>query len=170
MEASGQAPKPHLGHGLHGRDDAPWDGLSDPQRGRRVHPTGAGSSGRQIIGTHDVLAELEGMVAANGKPKIVRCDNGREFIATTLRSWLAERGIAVAYIEKGQPQQNCFVEQYNGTMRNEVLANEDFDTVLEARIILQKWALEEYNTRRPHRGHGMLTPRQFADRWKVGRR
>lgn len=55
-------------------------------------------------------------------------------------------------------------------MRNEVLANEDFDTVLEARIILQKWALDEYNTRRPHRGHGMLTPRQFADRWKVGRR
>jgi transposase InsO family protein len=122
------------------------------------------------IGTHDVMAELEAMVAANGKPKIVRCDNGREFIATTLRSWLADRGIAVAYIEKGQPQQNCFVERYNGTMRNEVLANEDFDTVLEARIILQKWALDEYNTRRPHRGHGMLTPRQFADRWKVGSR
>ena len=122
------------------------------------------------IGTHDVMEELEAMVAANGKPKIVRCDNGREFIVTTLRSWLAERGIAVAYIEKGQPQQNYFVERYNGTMRNEVLANEDFDTVLEARIILQKWALEEYNTRRPHRGHGMLTPRRFADRWKVGRR
>ncbi len=122
------------------------------------------------IGTHDVMEELEAIVAANGKPKIVRCDNGRKFIATTLRSWLAERGIAVAYIEKGQPQQNCFVERYNGTMRDEVLANEDFDTVLEARIILQKWALEEYNTRRPHRGHGMLTPRQFAERWKVGRR
>jgi transposase InsO family protein len=74
------------------------------------------------------------------------------------------------YIEKGQPQQNCFVERFNGSMRNEVLANEDFDTVLEARIIVQQWALEEYNTRRPHRGHGMLTPRQFAERWKVGRR
>ena len=55
-------------------------------------------------------------------------------------------------------------------MRDEVLANEDFDTVLEARIIVRQWALEEYNTRRPHRGHGMLTPRQFAERWKVGRR
>ncbi len=55
-------------------------------------------------------------------------------------------------------------------MRNEVLANEDFDTVLEARIVVRQRAFEEYNTRRPHRAHAMLTPRQFADRWKVGRK
>ena len=122
------------------------------------------------IGTRDVIEELEKVVEVNGKPKIVRCDNGREFIAATLKNWLAERDIAVAYIEKGQPQQNCFVERYNGTMRDEVLTNEDFDTVLEARVILQQWALVDYNTRRPHRGHGMLTPRQFADGWKAGRR
>ena len=122
------------------------------------------------IGTHAVIEELQAIFAAKGKPKIIRCDNGREFIATTLKTWLAERGVAIAYIEKGQPQQNCFVERYNGTMRDEKLTNEDFDSVLEARIIVQEWAFEEYNTRRPHRGHGMLTPRQFAERWNVGRR
>ena len=88
----------------------------------------------------------------------------------TLKNGLAERGVTIAYIEKGQPQQNCFVERYHGSMRNEVLANEDFNTVLKARIIVKQWAFEEYNTRRPHRAHGMLTPRQFADGWKVGRR
>ena len=116
------------------------------------------------------MEELAPVFEANGKPKIIRSDNGREFIAATLKNWLAERGVAIAYIEKGQPQQNCFVERYHGSMRDEVLANEDFDTVLEARIIVQQWAFETYNTRRPHRSHGMLTPRQFAERWKVVRR
>ena len=122
------------------------------------------------IGTRAVIEELGPVFEASGKPKIIRSDNGREFIATTLKNWLADRGVAIAYIEKGQPQQNCFVERYHGSMRNEVLANEDFDTVLEARIIVRQWAFDEYNTRRPHRAHGMLTPRQFADGWKVGRR
>ena len=122
------------------------------------------------IGTNHVVAELQSLFERNGKPKIIRCDNGREFVAATLKTWLADHGVSTAYIEKGQPQQNCFVERYNGTMRDEVLSNEDFDTMLEARIILQQWAFEVYNTRRPHRGHGMLTPRQFADNWKAGRR
>ncbi len=122
------------------------------------------------IGTRAVIEELGPVFEANGKPKIIRSDNGREFIALTLKNWLAERGVAIAYIEKGQPQQNCFIERYHGTMRDDVLANEDFDTVLEARIIVRQWAFETYNTRRPHRSHGMLTPRQFAERWKVGRR
>ena len=122
------------------------------------------------IGTADVMTELEQLFLKYGKPKILRCDNGREFISSTLKSWLSGLGIAIAYIEKGQPQQNCFVERFNGTMRTEKLDGEDFDTVLEARIVLKEWAFEEYNILRPHRGHGMLTPRQFADRWKAGRR
>ena len=120
------------------------------------------------IGTHDVIAELQALIEKEGRPKIIRCDNGREFIATTLKSWLAEHGVATAYIEKGQPQQNCFVERYNGTMRDEVLTNEDFDTVLEARIILQKWAFEEYNTHRPHRAHGMLTTTTVREQLESG--
>ena len=77
------------------------------------------------IGTRAVMEELESLFQTNGKPKTIRSDNGREFIAATLKNWLAERGVAIAHIEKGQPQQNCFVERYNGPMRNEVLANED---------------------------------------------
>lgn len=121
------------------------------------------------LGTTEVIAELE-KAFANGRPKIIRVDNGREFIAATLKHWLTERDVSLIHIEKGQPQQNCYVERYNGTMRSEVLDVEDFDTVLEARVVLREWAFESYNTKRPHRGHGMMTPRQFADHWKVGRR
>ncbi len=52
-------------------------------------------------------------------------------------------------------------------MRDEVLRGEEFRSVLEARVVLTAW-LEEYNERRPHRGLGTLTPRQFAARWKEG--
>ena len=72
-----------------------------------------------------------------------------------------------AFIEKGSPQQNPYVERFNGTMPDEVLRGEDFDSVLEARVVLNAW-VEEYNAHRPHRGLGMLTPRQFAARWKAG--
>lgn len=122
------------------------------------------------IGTAEVIAELEEAFAKYGKPKIIRVDNGREFIAASLKDWLTARGVILVHIEKGQPQQNCFVERYNGTMRSEVLDVEDFDTVLEARVVLREWAFVTYNTQRPHRGHAMMTPRQFADHWKVGRR
>lgn len=99
---------------------------------------------------------------------MIRCDNGREFISATVLFWLTGLGIEQAFIEKGQPQQNYFVERFNGTMRTEVLDVEDFETVIEARVVLKQWSLEQYNNRRPHRGHGMLTPRQFTDNWKAG--
>jgi putative transposase len=119
------------------------------------------------IGARDVIAELEDLFARHGKPRILRSDNGREFIAATLIEYLAEQGVQPAFIERGSPQQNPYVERFNGTMRDEVLRGEEFVSVLEARVVLAAW-LEEYNDRRPHRGLGMLTPRQFAARWKEG--
>jgi putative transposase len=119
------------------------------------------------IGARDVIAELERLFEAHGKPRVLRSDNGREFIAASLQEWLAEQGVQAAFIERGSPQQNPFVERFNGTMRDEVLRGEEFETVLEARVVLSAW-LDEYNARRPHRGLGMLTPRQFAAQWNEG--
>jgi putative transposase len=82
------------------------------------------------IGTSDVMAELEELFLKYGKPKVTRCDNGREFVSASLISWLTGLGIEQAFIEKGQPRQNCLVERFNGTMRSEVLDVEDFDTVI----------------------------------------
>lgn len=122
------------------------------------------------IGTTAVLVELERLFQVHGKAKLIRCDNGKEFVSSVLKQRLAELGVAIVHIEKGQPQQNCYVERFNGTMRSEKIDLEDFDTVLEARVILREWAFVEYNEKRPHRGHGMMTPRQFAQRWSVVRR
>jgi len=61
---------------------------------------------------------------------------------------LAGLSIAVAHVERGQPQQNCFVERFNGTVPADKLDGEAFDTLLEPRIVLQEWAFEEYVDRR----------------------
>jgi len=83
--------------------------------------------------------------------------------------WLAEHRVKPAFIEKGNPQQNSYVERFNGTMHHEPLNGEESNSVLEVRVVITGW-MEEYNQRRPHRALGMLSPSQFAERLKVGRR
>jgi transposase InsO family protein len=45
------------------------------------------------------------------------------------------------------------------------LAIEQFDTLLEAQVLVADWR-NEYNTYRPHSALGMLTPADFADQWR----
>jgi len=83
--------------------------------------------------------------------------------------WLAEQGVTAVFIEKGSPQQNAFVERFNGTMRDELLNGEQFVNLLEAQVVVGSWRAE-YNQQRPHRGLGMLTPAAFAGTWTEGRK
>ena len=119
------------------------------------------------IGSADVREELESLFRRHGKPECLRSDNGREFIASSLTDWLRAQGVEPIFIERGSPQQNPYVERFNGTMRDEKLSGEEFLSVLEARVVLQAW-LEEYNSLRPHRGLGMRTPLQFARNCREG--
>jgi putative transposase len=50
-------------------------------------------------------------------------------------------------------------------MRDELLAIEQFDTILEAQVLVADWRTE-YNTYRPHSALGMLTLAEFADHWR----
>jgi transposase InsO family protein len=120
------------------------------------------------IGTRDVIASLETAFELHGKPAMLRSDNGREFIAATLATWLLEQDVRQVFVEKGSPQQNAFVERFNRTMRDEVLNGESFHSVLEARVVILRW-VDEYNTVRPHRGLDMQTPNAYFAGSKVGR-
>jgi putative transposase len=117
------------------------------------------------IGANDVIAELETLFQRHGEPAVLRSDNGREFIAATLADWLAGQSVQTAFIEKGSPQQNPFVERFNGAMRDELLNGEQFDSLLEARVLIARW-VEQYNSERPRRGLGMVTPLQYAADWR----
>ena len=119
------------------------------------------------IGATDVARELKRLIDLHGPPEILRSDNGREFTAETVELFLRDYGVRQAFIERGMPQQNAFVERFNGTMRDEVLNGELLNSVLEARVVIGRF-VEEYNTVRPHRGLGMKTPNAFYEAISVG--
>jgi putative transposase len=99
-------------------------------------------------------------------PEYVRCDNGPELTANALRDWCRFSGTGTSYIEPGSPWQNPWVESYGSRMRDELLAIEQFDTLLEAQILVADWR-DEYNDYRPHSALGMLTPTEYATRWRT---
>jgi transposase InsO family protein len=104
-----------------------------------------------------VLEELSDLFVERGVPEHIRSDNGSEFTAETLRTWLGNLGVKTLFIEPGSPWENGYIESFNGKLRNELLNAEIFDTVTEARILTERWR-KEYNTVRPHSAHGGRPP------------
>lgn len=113
------------------------------------------------------VAILDKVVGQRGTvPQFVRMDNGPELTANALRDWCRFSGTGTSYIDPGSPWQNPWVESYGSRMRDELLSIEQFDTLLEAQVLVADWQ-EEYNTYRPHSALGMLTPTEFAERWRT---
>ena len=113
------------------------------------------------------VAVLDRIVAERGHPpEFVRMDNGPELTANALRDWCRLGGSASSYIEPGSPWENAFVESFAGRFRDEVLAVEAFDSLLEARIVIEDWRTT-YNTTRPHSSLGWKTPAAFAATWRA---
>jgi putative transposase len=67
--------------------------------------------------TERVIRTLEQIIEWRGKPDALRCDNGPEYISTTLQAWAERRAIKLLYIQPGKPQQNAYIERYNRTVR-----------------------------------------------------
>jgi len=110
---------------------------------------------------HQVIETLGELVAAHGAPGYIRSDNGGEFIAEHLRSWLAEAGLATIHITPGHPWENGYIESFNGKLRDECLNEEIFWNVQHAQVVIEHWR-RHYNEERPHSSLGYLTPSEFA--------
>ncbi|NLO79760.1 MAG: transposase family protein [Xanthomonadaceae bacterium] len=50
-----------------------------------------------------VLLKLEALFAYFGAPAYLKRDNGPEFVAETVRKWLAQKGVQTHYIAPGSP-------------------------------------------------------------------
>lgn len=119
------------------------------------------------ITADDVLTVLDQLVAERGRPPaFVRFDNGPEFIAQIVVEWCASHGVDAIFIDPGSPWQNAWIESFNGRLRDELLNLWQFDSLLEARVIIQDWRID-YNTNRVHSAHDDLTPTEFADHWQL---
>jgi putative transposase len=105
----------------------------------------------------DVVYELSELFIERGVPDYLRSDNGSEFTAAFVGEWLHRVGVKTLFIEPGSPWENGYVESFNGKLRDELLNGEIFDTVMEARVITEKWR-KHYNTIRPHSSLGYRPP------------
>jgi len=92
-----------------------------------------------------------------GVPTYIRSDKGAEFAATKVRDWLARVGVRTLFIEPGSPWENGYVESCNGKLRDELLAREQFDTLLEAKVLIERWR-RHFNVVRPHSSLGYRVP------------
>ena len=105
----------------------------------------------------DVLERLSWLMSTRGVPAHIRSDNGPELTAKAVREWLRRVGVKTLYIEQGSPWENGYVESLNGKLRDELLDRERFDTLHEARVLIERWR-RHYNTERPHSALGYRPP------------
>jgi len=105
----------------------------------------------------DVLEQLAWLMAIRGVPEHIRSDNGAEFTAKVVRKWLKNVGVRTLFIEPGSPWENGYIESFNGKLRDELLARERFDTLKEAKVLIERWRVH-YNTVRPHSSLGYRPP------------
>jgi len=100
---------------------------------------------------------LEQLKEERGLPNQIRVDNGPELIAAEFYDWCNDHDIEVAYIQPGKPQQNGFVERFNGSFRREFLDVYLFETLSQVKEMAWVWMVD-YNDERPHESLDDLPP------------
>ena len=105
----------------------------------------------------DVIDVLSDLFILRGIPGHIRSDNGPEFVAKAVQKWIAAVGAKTAYIARGSPWENGFVESFNARLRDELLDGEIFYSLREAQIIIESWR-RHFNTVRPHASLGYRPP------------
>ncbi len=112
-----------------------------------------------------VVRILDRVVESRGLPQAITVDNGPEFRSKALDRWAYKNQVVLDFIRPGKPVDNCFVESFNSRFRIECLNSHYFDSISEARLLVEDWR-KRYNEFRPHRTLNGLTPKDFAEKFK----
>ena len=108
-----------------------------------------------------VKGVLERLADTRGLPESITVDNGPEFDGQVLDQWAYRNGVRLSFIRPGKPNENAYIESFNGKFRDECLNEHWFISLAHARNVIEAWRIE-YNTERPHSSLGNLTPEEFA--------
>lgn len=85
---------------------------------RRFQPRRPGIEVDFSLPSERVIRSLDRIIEWRGKPGVIRCDNGPEYISAVTLAWAAkDESTRIDFIQPGQPQQNAYVERYNRTVR-----------------------------------------------------
>jgi putative transposase len=110
-----------------------------------------------------VRAVLQRLAETRGLPASITVDHGPEFEGQVLDAWAYSSHVRLSFIRPGKPNENAYIESFNGKFRDECLNEHWFVTMAHARRVIETWRAE-YNTERPHSSLGDLTPQEYADR------
>jgi len=113
--------------------------------------------------TLKVIKVLDKLIFSRGIPKMIRVDNGPEFISNKLDAWCKDNKIQLVFIQPGKPMQNGFIERLNGSLRRELLNAYVFRTINEVRLQVDDWK-NDYNYFRPHESLNNKTPIEMIDK------
>ena len=113
------------------------------------------------IGGERLTRMMDEVCSRRGRPAVIRTDNGKEFTGKAMLNWAYRNGVSLRLIEPGKPNQNAYVESFNGRLRDECLNEHWFTSLPHARLEIERWR-REYNEERPKQGLGGLTPTQYA--------
>lgn len=115
----------------------------------------------RAIGGHVLTRTLDRLAVQRGLPQVIRTDNGKEFCGRIMLNWAHARGVKLFLIQPGKPNQNAYIESFNGRLRDECLNEHWFTSLPHAAVIIEAWR-REFNEERPKRGLGGLTPAAYA--------
>jgi len=109
-----------------------------------------------------VQAVLERLGDTRGLPQSITVDNGPEFDGKVLDQWSYRTGVRLSFIRPGKPNENAYIESFNGKFRDECLNEHWFISIAHARSVIEAWRIE-YNTERTHSSLGNRTPEEYAN-------
>jgi putative transposase len=115
--------------------------------------------GQRLRG-ENVVETLNRLVRQRGAPKYLFADNGAEFTGHLVDLWAYHHGVRIDFSRPGKPTDNAFIETFNGSLRDECLNLHWFETIAEARLLIEAWRIE-YNESRPHMALGNQTPLEY---------
>jgi putative transposase len=121
--------------------------------------------GRSLRADH-VIDVCNRIATVRGAPVRVFVDNGSEFSGRLLDLWAYHHKVRIDFNRPGKPTDNCFIETFNGSFRDECLNVHWFESIDEARAKIEAWR-DEYNESRPHQALMEKTPAEFADWAKI---
>ena len=75
--------------------------------------------------------------------------------------WADQHGVTIRHIEPGKPNQNAYIESFNGRLRDECLNENWFVSLEQAQRTIGAWRFE-YNEERPKKALGGMTPAEYA--------
>lgn len=110
----------------------------------------------------EVLTHLKDTV---GLPKRIAVDNGPEFISKALDAWAYRNPVTLEFSRLGKPTDNAYAESFNGHFRMECLNQHWFETLTEAKEVIEAWRVD-YNEQRPHQSLKQQTPRAVLTSWE----